>query len=150
MMQKKRPDLMSADFTGGNQAHLAISPLATESHGVLAPLPEASSAVENSPMSPTPTSGPTESRRSPRRDWKPPLEKTDVVGAMEAIEGQFRRWPLADEIDELVAATEKQDETFSNRSSFLSTTRTGVRVPTRRITDELTRRSVFGSNKNQE
>ena len=74
---KKRPDLMSADFTGGGGT-LAPSPLAApppvvqDGPGTLEPLPEASLI---------------ESRRSPRRDWKPPLENTDVVGVMEAIEG---------------------------------------------------------------
>ena len=83
---KKRPDLMAADFTGGNPAptspisesspeceiHAATSVTAAPA-GVLEPLPE-TSAVESI-------------RKSPRRDWKQPLENTDVVGAMEAIEG---------------------------------------------------------------
>ena len=90
MALKKRPDLLSADFTGG-QAH-AISPLATESLGggsvstaggsVLETLPE--TGAETSPVSPS-------DRKSPRREWKPPIEKTDVVGAMEAIEGLYNR-----------------------------------------------------------
>lgn len=67
---------MSADFTG-NGSTLGPSPLAgppcVPDSSMLEPLPE-STATENS-------------RRSPRRDWKPPLENTDVVGVMEAIAG---------------------------------------------------------------
>ncbi len=79
---KKRPDLMTADFTGSG---LAQSPLA-------GPPPDTSSISVMSTLEPLPEaeSG-SGSRRSPRRDWKPTrLETdTDVVGAMEAIEGNF-------------------------------------------------------------
>lgn len=73
---KKRPDLMSADFTG-NGGTLAPSPLAAPP-----PVQDTSSTLE-----PLPETSLIESRRSPRREWKPPLENTDVVGVMEAIEG---------------------------------------------------------------
>ena len=71
---KKRPDSISADFTGNA---LALSPLAAENPGstaVLEPL------IESGVTDATDTID----RKSPRRDWKP---NTDVVGAMEAIEG---------------------------------------------------------------
>jgi hypothetical protein len=76
--QKKRPDLMSADFTGGGGT-LAPSPLA-------APPPVQDNSGPST-LEPLPETTLIESRRSPRRDWKPPLENTDVVGVMEAIEG---------------------------------------------------------------
>ena len=75
---KKRPDLMSADFTG-NGGTLVPSPLAGPPC-----LPDSSNS---SMLEPLPESTAAESRRSPRRDWKPPLENTDVVGVMEAIAG---------------------------------------------------------------
>lgn len=71
---KKRPDLMSADFTGNTPTP---SPLATDNPGstaVLEPLIESGVADAHDSID----------RKSPRRDWKP---NTDVVGAMEAIEG---------------------------------------------------------------
>lgn len=75
---KKRPDLMSADFSGAGNT-LAPSPLAVASHPdssgtTLEPLDE----VVN------------DSRKSPRREWKSPIENTDVVGAIEAIESKQR------------------------------------------------------------
>ena len=65
---------MSADFTGNT---LAPSPLATENPG---------SAVVLEPLIESGVGDVAESidRKSPRHDWKP---NTDVVGAMEAIEG---------------------------------------------------------------
>lgn len=70
---------MSADFTGGGGT-LAQSPLA-------GPSPPESALMSGSTLEPLPETEGT-SRRSPRRDWKPPLrEDQDVVGAMEAIEG---------------------------------------------------------------
>lgn len=67
---------MTADFTG-NGGTLAPSPLAAPP-----PVQETPSTLE-----PLPETSLIESRRSPRREWKPPLENTDVVGVMEAIEG---------------------------------------------------------------
>lgn len=75
---KKRPDLMSADFTGNT---LTPSPLATDNPGstaVLEPLIESGVADAHDSID----------RKSPRRDWKP---NTDVVGAMEAIEDASTR-----------------------------------------------------------
>lgn len=75
---------MSADFTGGAaNGSIGQSPLASQGSGTdgpstpgtLEPLPEQTTVPE--------------SRRSPRREWKPPLETTDVVGVMEAIEGKI-------------------------------------------------------------
>lgn len=69
---------MSADFTGGGGT-LAPSPLA-------APPPVQDMNI-SSTLEPLPETTLIDSRRSPRREWKPPLENTDVVGVMEAIEG---------------------------------------------------------------
>lgn len=80
--QKKRPDLMSADFTGGGGT-LAPSPLA-------APPPVQDMNI-SSTLEPLPETTLIDSRRSPRREWKPPLENTDVVGVMEAIEDASTR-----------------------------------------------------------
>ena len=70
---KRRPDLMSADFSGGG---MTPSPLAAQESTATTTLEPLNEVVDN--------------RKSPRREWKPPIENTDVEGVIEAIESTRR------------------------------------------------------------
>lgn len=65
---------MSADFSGGG---MTPSPLATQESSVATTLEPLNEVVDT--------------RKSPRREWKPPIENTDVVGVIEAIESMSYR-----------------------------------------------------------